>query len=179
MSNNRKALLVIDMQVMPFIWKDYGGKEVYKSEQLLNNINELIKKARTTGSQVFYIMHTEKGDSPRSEGAELWNVHPDINQEKQDITVIKYYADSFYETDLEEQLSELGIKELVICGLQTEFCIDTVCRSAHSKGYKVELVQDAHSTFDSDLLKADTIINHHNSILEQFCTIKPTNQIEL
>jgi hypothetical protein len=39
----KKALIVVDMQVMPFIWKDYGGKALYQVAVLFDNIKKLIE----------------------------------------------------------------------------------------------------------------------------------------
>jgi hypothetical protein len=41
------------------------------------------------------------------------------------------------------------------------------------------LACDAHSTYDSELLPAQQIIAHHNSILAQFAQIKPVAEIML
>ncbi len=63
--------------------------------------------------------------------------------------------------------------------MQTEFCLDTTCRRAYSLGYKENiLVKDAHSTFDTDVLSADKIIEHHNNILGgRFVTLKESREI--
>jgi len=73
-----KALLIIDMQVMPFVWKDYGGKSLYREEKLLENTERLIDKARKANSPVIYVMYTEPHGSPRSENQPLWQVHERI-----------------------------------------------------------------------------------------------------
>lgn len=177
MMKNEKALLIVDMQIMPFIWKDYGGKPLYKEEELIARVNGLIDRARESGTPIIYIMHTEK-DGHRVEGAQLWQVHPMIKKSDGDIQIIKYHADSFYDTNLEEQLKTLGIRNLVICGLQTEFCIDTLCRTAYSKRYGVELVSDGHSTYDSEHMNAETILKHHNTTLEQFASILTCDEIK-
>lgn len=102
----------------------------------------------------------------------------EIAPAESDRQIVKYYADSFHSTELEMSLKEQGIGNIVICGVQTEFCVDTTCRSAFAHGYKVELASDCHSTFDSDLLLAEQIIAHHNAILAQFAQIKPVAGIE-
>ncbi|GAP39769.1 cysteine hydrolase family protein [Flexilinea flocculi] len=175
---NRKALIVIDMQIMPFIWKDYHGKAIYREKELLEQIKMLIQNARAADMPVFYILYTEKGESHRAEGKPLWQVHPDIVPGKKDVLVVKYFADSFFKTDLEPRLRESEINKLVLCGVQTEYCVDTTCRSALSRGFEIELVEDGHSTYDSEFLRADQIIQHHNQILKQFADVIPANQIQ-
>ena len=81
-------------------------------------------------------------------------------------------------TTLHKELHERGIKKLFVAGLQTEYCIDTTCRRASSLGYEVVLVEDAHGTWDSSLLKAEQIIDHHNQVLGGwFATLKKESEI--
>lgn len=167
----KKALVIIDMQIMPFLWKDYGGKPLYREEALIARTKSLIQKARHAQSPIFYILYTEKGESPRAENQPLWQVHPEIAPQDSDILIVKYHADSFLETTLKEELQNRGITDLIFCGVQTEYCVDTTIKSAFSHGFSNELVSDAHSTYDTDLLSAEQIIAHHNSILTQFCSV--------
>lgn len=45
-------------------------------------------------------------------------------------------------------------------------------------GYKVTLVSDTHSTWDSNELLAQQIINHHNSALNWFADVYLSNEIK-
>ncbi len=62
-------------------------------------------------------------------------------------------------------LQGMSIENLIIMGMQSEFCVDTTCRRAFSLGYNSILVSDAHSTFDNDVLPAEKIIQNENRIL--------------
>jgi len=146
----KKALVIIDMQIMPFIWKDYGGKPLYMEKELVENTKLLIQKAREAGAPIHYILFTEKGESPRAKDQPLWQIHPEIAPKEQDHIVVKYHADSFLETDLKQKLVKEQITDLVICGVQTEYCVDTTIKSAFSHGFRCELAVDAHSTYDSE-----------------------------
>ncbi|WP_230191686.1 cysteine hydrolase family protein [Paenibacillus sp. CECT 9249] len=174
----KKALLIIDMQVMPFVWKNFGGKSLYQEEKLLANTKRLIEKARKSNSPIFYIMFTEREGSLRSENQPLWRVHEQIAPVEHDHIIIKSHADSFLESGLHNQLKDLCIDTLIMCGIQTEYCVDTTVKSGFSHGYQVELVKDCHSTYDTDELTAEKIINHHNSILAQFAAIVLTNEVQ-
>lgn len=172
-----KALIIIDMQIMPFVWKDYGGFALYKEKELIENTQILINKARDADAPIFYIFYTEQDGSPRAKDQPLWQIHPEIIPTKHDRLIIKHYADSFYKTDLEKLLREGEITDVVLCGVQTEYCVDTTCKSAFSHNLRVEFVSDAHSTYDTERLSAEQIINHHNIILEQFAAIKSAQDI--
>ena len=53
------------------------------------------------------------------------------------------------QTGLQSEFDGLGVERLVMCGLQTEFCVDATCRAAFSRGFEVVLAADAHSTTDA------------------------------
>lgn len=175
----KKALVVIDMQVMPFIWKNYGGKALYAEAALVANVKSLIEKARGVDAPVIYVMYTERGESYRAEGQPMWQVIPDIAPRETDALLVKYHADSFLETGLLARLQAAGIQDVVLCGVQTEFCVDTTCRSAFSHGLRAVLAADAHSTYDSETLSAEQIIAHHNQILAQFAQIQPACEVAM
>jgi len=62
--------------------------------------------------------------------------------------------------------------------MQTEFCIDTVVRAAYERSYKVTLVSDGHTPFDTRGLAAAGIIAHHNATLGSgFATLKKAEEI--
>jgi nicotinamidase-related amidase len=173
----KKALLIIDMQRMPFVWKDYGGKALYNEARLIENTSLLIERARKGQSPIIYVLYTES-TGPRALDQPLWQIIEPIAPAPEDFLIIKYHSDSFHETDLHSLLGNIGVEGLVICGIQTEYCVDTTVKSAYSYGYKVELASDCTSTFDSDELTAEQIIRHHNHLLQQFGSVRPSDQIE-
>lgn len=168
----KKALVIIDLQIMPFIWKDYGGFPLHQEQELIGHVKHLIERARQAGAPVIFVMFTETGRSPRAAHQPLWQIHPELDPHPDDIRIIKYHADSFLETSLEQELRNREITDLVFCGVQTEYCIDTTLKRAYSLGFSCELAADAHSTFDNEMLSARQIIAHHNHILTQFCSIQ-------
>ncbi|HOD92265.1 MAG TPA: isochorismatase family protein [Clostridia bacterium] len=143
----------------------------------MDNTKTLIEKAHQNKIPVYYMLFTEQEGSFRAKDQPLWQVHPYIPPLESDRIIIKYKADSFLETDLNSFLQKEEITDLILTGLQTEYCVDTTVRSAFSHGYKVTLVRDAHSTFDSEIMTADTIIAHHNLILTQFADIIDTKDV--
>jgi isochorismate hydrolase len=74
-------------------------------------------------------------------------------------------------------MQERGVSRLVICGLQTEFCVDTTVRQALPLGDSVTLVADAHSTSDG-ALRAEQVIAHHNRTLRWMTSYGPRMEVK-
>ena len=80
-------------------------------------------------------------------------------------------------TNLQELLVSRGIADLIICGLQSEFCVDSTVRRAMALGYPVVLVADGHSTFDNGVLSATQISAHHNKTLSSIESYGPRTRV--
>ena len=167
----KTALLIIDAQNEMFD----QSNPVYQSEQLLENLQSLIKKARSAYVPVIYVQHNDPG---LVKGTDFWKIHQSITPEEGDVVVQKWTPDSFHETELLESLKNKGVQNLVIAGNQTEYCVDATTRSASKLGFDVTLAKDAHGTWDSEEMSAEQIINHHNGVLSNFATLLETNDIE-
>ncbi|NIO38559.1 isochorismatase family protein, partial [Candidatus Bathyarchaeota archaeon] len=136
--------------------------------ELLAKVKSLIAKGRATQIPIFYVQNNGRNGDPDEYGTPGWKIHPSITPVEGDVIVQKQTPDAFHKTNLHRELASRGVKKLVIAGLQTEYCIDTTCRRAFSLGYNVILVKDAHSTWNSSLLSAQQIIDHHNHVLGGF-----------
>jgi nicotinamidase-related amidase len=171
---NNKALLVIDMQVALFDEQPYAG------ETLLANIDHLLGRARAAKVPVIYVQHCSRSEAPMAPGADGWQIHPAIAPTPGEIVVQKWNPDAFQATTLQEELDKLGVQQLIVTGMQTDYCVDTTCRRAYSLGYDVTLVQDGHSTCDSAALPAAQIIAHHNAVLGNwFARLQPASEVDL
>jgi nicotinamidase-related amidase len=153
----KSALLVIDVQVGLVTG-------AYKETEVVTAINKTASWMRGRDNIVIFIQHCHSTYEPMQKGNPGWALHSGLDVQVGDLYVEKQASDSFYETNLSDLLKESNVNHLYITGLQTEYCIDTTCRSAISKGYSVTLVSDAHTTGDSHL-PAEIIIDHHNKVL--------------
>ena len=148
------ALLIVDVQTSMI---DEGP---YDAGGLLDRINQLIAAARKAGVVVAFVRDT----SVEPDGS----VHQALTNSRAISKASRTSCDSFLQTDLEAQLQQRGIRQLVIAGMQTEYCIDTTVRSAAAHGYQVTLVGDAHTTYNSGDLTARRSSLTHNRVLDYF-----------
>ncbi len=159
----------------------YSGKRIdpiYQGEQKIKKIKNLLEKAREKSLTIIYIKHLGGMEHPLEENTEGCDIHYKISPTKKDVIITKKNSDSFLNTELYETLLKLSVSKLYIVGNQTEYCVDTTCRSAFSKGFQVLLIKDCHSTWNTDTLSATQIIEHHNKTLEEdFVILKNSGEI--
>lgn len=163
------ALLVIDVQRILC----EGRHAAYDSAGVIGRINRVARRARQAGAPVIVIQHETRGGGDMEPGSESWKLAPALEVAEGDVRMRKTACDSFHRTDLQEVLAARGVTDLVVCGLQTDFCVDTTVRRALALGYPVVLVADGHSTLDSRVLKAPLIIAHHNETLANMESFGP------
>ena len=145
-----------------------GSTPIYQGKLLLENTIQILLNARKFGCPIIFVQNMGSKGDPDEPNTEGWNIHPKLQIIDRDTIIQKTTPDAFYNTKLNQKLTELKIEHLIILGLQTEYCIDTTVRRAYSKGFQVTLVSDCHSTWDSDVLTSPQIIKHHNLVLSGF-----------
>lgn len=167
------ALMVIDVQLGLF-----GTEQPLRGEEVVARIAGLIARARAAGVPVFYVQHDGgPGDELDSNGPGF-PFRAELAPKDGDPVTIKHKNSGFFETDLDDKLKAAGIDALVICGMQTEYCVDATVRSAYERGYRVIIAADAHTTFDSDILPASTIIAHTQHVWNgRYARLKTTDEI--
>lgn len=157
---NRKALLVIDMQVGLFT----PSTPRFDANGVIRRINSLSKTVRDNGDLVIFIQHDGTSESYLIPGTPEWEILPSLTSTPSDIIVTKTANDAFYNSNLQEVLDNNGITELIVTGCATDFCVDTTIRSALAKNYKITVVEDGHTTGNRPYLDAQSVIAHHNWI---------------
>jgi len=144
----KRALIVIDLQ------NDYfpdGKFPLWNTGATLENIESAIAKANAQGIPVIIVQHVAdsgKGIAPFfNEGTPGVDVHPRILAAAPGApVVIKHLTDSFVDTTLESTLSQLGVNELLICGMMTQNCVTHTAISRSAEKYKVSILTDCCTT---------------------------------
>ncbi|MFM7461349.1 MAG: cysteine hydrolase family protein [Burkholderiales bacterium] len=162
------ALLIIDVQRALCS----GKYKAFNAERVVERINQVSNKARAAGAPVVIIQHESQG-GVLDYGTGGWNLADGLEVKPTDLYVRKCATDSFHNTNLQALLHARGVTHLVICGLQSEFCVDTTTRRALALGYPVTLVSDGHSTVDNGVLSAAQISAHHNETLANITSFGP------
>jgi nicotinamidase-related amidase len=139
------ALVVIDVQ------ESFRARPLWQAvsnPDLIANVQRLVTAARSAGDLVVWVLHSEPGSNGVFDPA---NGHVRLVDElvpgAGEPILTKTSRNAFTTTNLQQLLTERGIGDLVLCGIQTEQCCETTARLGADLGYRVTFVTDATATF--------------------------------
>jgi ureidoacrylate peracid hydrolase len=161
----RAALLVVDMQegfCSPDAMMEQAGIGTANQRAVIPNVVRLVELARSHRVQVFWSQqvhfpedvtrerrkstipgHMDKQNfAPCLRGS--WEVDfvPEMDVRDEDYVIEKHRASMFFETTLTAKLRMLGIEQVIVCGVTTEFCCETTIRDAYYRDLDVIVVRD-------------------------------------
>ncbi|MGE7114979.1 isochorismatase family protein [Lysinibacillus sp. NPDC047702] len=155
-----QVLLIIDVQQV-LLDGNHEENAVFQKDQLIYNINLVIDKALEANIPIIFIRDLDVAEG-NGQGFEILS---GIFVSSHAKLFDKMATNCFYGTKLLEYLQSLKTEHIVVMGCSTQHCIDSAVRTATVNGMDVTLVGDGHSTTDSDVLRAEQIIKHHNNTL--------------
>ena len=123
---------------------------------LVENIKALIATAREKGVEVIFVRHDAGEGSGLSAGDEGFAIADALAPRAEEKVFDKTINSCFGNKDFTAYLEASGDDELMIVGLQTNFCIDATVKSAFERGYYVAVPEGAHSTFDNAYMSGET-----------------------
>lgn len=144
----RTALVLVDLQIGPLSrgLVHQPADIVARSVALANAFGDKdmpIVIVRATGTPPG---RTEYSASmPATFSAEFAKLHPDIDALVDSVRIDKSSWGAFVGTDLHDELSALGVTQVVLTGVATSFGVESSAREAYDLGYHVTIVLDAIS----------------------------------
>lgn len=141
----KQALIIVDMQ------NDYfpGGKmELVGIEDAAKNAQRALGLFRAKKLPIFHIQHLSNRAGAtfflsETDGVEI---HESVTPKSGEYIIQKHSPNSFRDTSLNDQLQNLNVGEVIICGAMTHMCIDTTVRAAFDLGFRCVVVSDACAT---------------------------------
>jgi biuret amidohydrolase len=171
----RASLVIIDMQRDFLEEGGFGaalGNDVSQLRRAIAPTKRLLAAARAGGLTV---IHTREGhrpdlaDLPASKkrrgrlaagsgdpgpmgrilvrGEAGHDIIPELYPLAGEPVVDKPGKGAFYATDLDAILTHRGIRQLIVCGVTTEVCVNTTVREANDRGYDCLVVADCVGSY--------------------------------
>ena len=164
------ALLIIDVQQ----GLCEGPGAAWDTPGLIARIHTLADAARVAGAPVVWVQHEALDELQH--GSREWQLADGLAPQAGDAFVRKTTSDSFNRTELEALLRAQCVDTLIVCGMHTEFCVDTTCRRALALGWPVRLASDGHTSAGNAVLTPQRVIGHHNATLTNIGSFGPRVQ---
>jgi nicotinamidase-related amidase len=178
----RTAVVVIDLQKgivqMP--------RAPHPAGTVVANCTRLLTRARQVGAQPV-LVHV--GGSP--DGADRlrptvdqamratatmppdWSdLIPELDRQPGDIVILKRQWGAFYGTDLDLQLRRRGLETVILCGIATEFGVESTARDAYERGYQLVFAADAMTG-----ASAESHLNSVERIFPRMGRVRTTEEI--
>lgn len=161
LESRRTAMVVIDLQkgIVGFPGSPHSTGSV------VTNAAALIEAARGAGAQPI-LVHVDRSpdggdglhpacDQPMMRAGHVpppdWSeLIPELNRQPGDLVVLKRQWGAFYGTDLELQLRRRGLDTILLCGIATEFGVESTARDAYERGFELVFAEDAMTGRDAE-----------------------------
>ncbi len=179
----RTAIVVIDLQKgitgMP-------GGAPHRKSAVIANCASLLSAARAAGAQPVLVhvggsadgadrLHPASDQPMRATGTlspDWTELIPELDRQPGDVVILKRQWGAFYGTDLDLQLRRRGLTTIVLCGIATEFGVESTARDAYERGYELIFAEDAMTG-----LNAESHANSVERIFPRIGRVRSTEEI--
>ncbi|GAA3045668.1 cysteine hydrolase family protein [Streptomyces glomeratus] len=173
-----RALVVVDVQES---FRAHPLWERISDPKIAEPVGRLVALARAAGDLVVWVLHPEPGSGGVFD-PESGHIRPlaELDGPRPGEPVLhKTSHNAFTTTNLQQLLTETGIRELRVCGIRTEQCVETTTRVGSDLGYRMVFVTDATATHPIGELSPAAIIERTEAVLrDRFARIATVAELE-
>ena len=112
-------------------------------------LQDLLLRARQAGALVIHVQNDGAAGEPDEPGTDGWQLVFPVSADE--LTVRKDQSDTFAANPtLAKDLTAKGITEVVIAGMQSNYCVAETSRGALKLNLQAVLASGAHATYDEN-----------------------------
>jgi nicotinamidase-related amidase len=154
------ALILVDIQ------NDYFpgcAGELHEPIAASLRARSLLDHFRQTHQPLAHIQHVaiKPGAKTMLPGSIGGQIHDNVRPLDGEVVFQKHYPNSFRDTPLLDHLKREGVTRVVICGMQTNMCVDATTRAAFDFGFECVIAHDACAaralTFQGQVIPAPQV----------------------
>ncbi|MBN1065490.1 cysteine hydrolase family protein [Clostridium botulinum] len=153
------VLLIIDTQ------KLIMNEKLYKFDRFVSNVKELINKAREHEIEVIYVRHDDGPKCELTKGNGGFQIYEDFKPVNEEKIFDKKVNSAFKETGLLEYLIDKGEKDIIVTGLQTDYCIDATVKCGFEYGFNIIVPAYANTTIDNKFMSGKKSYEYYNEFI--------------
>jgi nicotinamidase-related amidase len=155
----KMILLVVDTQ------KLITNEELHKFDTFVANVKKLIHEARANNIEVIYVRHDDGAGSELTKGNDGFEIYEGFKPMENEKIFDKTVNSAFKESGLLEYLITKGEKDIIIVGLQTDYCIDATIKCGFEHGFNIIVPEHANTTVDNKFMSAEESYKYHNEFM--------------
>lgn len=180
LDKTKTAIVVIDLQkgITAIPAKPYPAQSVISNAAKLvnafrkNKMPVFLVHVNSTAETALRPICDEASARPQAMPADWSEFVPEMTPTGSDVVITKRQWGAFYGTDLDLQLRRRGIETIVLCGISTDFGVESTARFAYEYGYQLVLAEDAMSSRSDEQHNAAV-----NFIFKRIGRVRKTDEI--
>lgn len=153
------VLLVVDTQVL------ITNEKLYNFNEFVTNVENLINTARKNNIEVIYVRHDDGENSELTKGKRGFEIYEKFKPCNEEKIFDKKVNSAFKESGLLEYLTRKNEKDIIIVGLQTDYCIDATIKGGFEHGFNIIVPAYTNTTVDNLFISAEQSYKYYNEFI--------------
>lgn len=153
------TLLIIDTQKLittPALWQ---------YDLFVNNVKALLQSARENQVEIVYVRHDDGPGEALTKGTEGFGIYDGFKPRGEERIFDKTVNSPFQESGLLEYLKQKEETELILAGLQTDYCLDAGVKCGFEHGFRIIVPAYANTTFDNAYMSGEESYRYYNELI--------------
>ncbi len=152
-------LLVVDTQ------KLITNEKLYNFSTFESNVKCLLQTAREHHIEVIYVRHDDGEGGELTKGAEGFEIYEGFRPQSGERIFDKTVNSAFKGTGLLEYLRGKEEQDVIVVGLQTDYCIDATIKCGFEHGFHVIVPEYANTTVDNEYMTGEQTYEYYNQFI--------------
>ena len=153
------VLLVVDTQ------KLITNEKLYNFKTFENNVKSLIQTARENQIEVIYVRHDDGEGCELTKGTDGFEIYEGFQPQADERIFDKNVNSAFRGTGLVEYLQEQGEQDVIVVGLQTDYCMDATIKCGFEHGFHMIVPAHANTTIDNKYMTGEQTYEYYNQFM--------------
>ena len=153
------VFLVIDAQ------KGICNEKLYRFEAFVSTVRTLIACTREKGVEVIFVRHDDGEGQPLTKGKDAFDIFDTFDPLPSEKIFDKKVNSPFRDSGLLAYLQEKGEKQLMVVGLQTDYCMDATLKCGFEHGFQMIVPEGGNTTFDNAFMTGEETYNYYNRFM--------------
>ena len=153
------VLLVVDTQ------KLITNEKLYNFKTFENNVKSLIQTARENQIEVIYVRHDDGEGCELTKGTDGFEIYEGFQPQADERIFDKNINSAFRGTGLVEYLQEQGEQDVIVVGVQTDYCMDATIKCGFEHGFHMIVPAHANTTIDNKYMTGEQTYEYYNQFM--------------